>query len=266
MSDRLLVTTSRALYELDVDSDYAREVHAGSGLYYGLDAHDGRVYVGTRNRLASSRRPMAGERGCVLVFDRELSLAGRLCSSVPLRDVHELRWHEGRLFVTCPFDDAVAIYEAESGDWRMWHPTGHRQRVHHFNTVRFLDGEGALIAHNFGHSQVLFFDVDTLEIIRRQQLGYYAHGLWRENGELKTCSSGQGLLVGDRGFRLGTGGYPRGVAFSRDHAYVGVSQTAERHTRDFTCSAVHVYTRDWKSVKSIRLPPSGMVLDLMLRS
>jgi hypothetical protein len=113
-----------------------------------------------------------------------------------------------------------------------------------------------------GASEMLRFDAHTRQIAESILLGNQAHNLWRENGHLYTCSSGEGLIVGTDGFRLDIGGFPRGVAFEGNYRCVGVSELAERGDRDLTTGRILIFNKDWKLLKKIFIENEGLILDL----
>lgn len=258
----LLVTTSQSLLLLDTDSGHAVRLDSGHGLYYGLARHGDHLYVAARNRLVSSTVAPAQERGEILIFDRALRLCGALQAPFPLRDLHEIAWHDGKLWATASHDDMVAIYDGQR--WEQWYPQDCRDQgdVHHFNSFMFEDGHVWVLAHNRGPSELLAFSLDTRELVRRVELGNCGHNMWREHGQLLTCSSAESRLLGDQGFVLETGGFPRGMASDDATRCLGVSALAERAARDFSDGQVQVYDQQWRLRHTIDLTGEGLVLDL----
>ncbi|MES2262021.1 MAG: hypothetical protein V4724_26165 [Pseudomonadota bacterium] len=259
----LLVTTSQSLLLLDTDSGAAHLLDSGRGLYYGL-AHDGEhLYVAARNRLVSSEQPAADERGEILVFDRALRPCPSLRAPFPLRDLHEIAWHGGKLWATCSHDNLVAIYDG--GNWEQWYPLGDPQAgdANHFNSFMFDDEHVWILAHNRGPSELMAFSLRTRERVKTVNLGNCGHNIWCEDGQLFSCSSAESRLLSDGGFQLETGGFPRGVAFDALHRCVGVSALSERKARDFNTGQLMVYLRDWRLQHVIDLDDEGLVLDLL---
>ena len=68
--------------------------------------------------------------------------------------------------------------------------------------------------------------------------------------------------MGDAGFALSTGGFPRGVTRLGQHTAVGISQLAERQQRDLTDGQVHIYDEHWQLQQQWTLPGEGLVLDI----
>jgi len=264
MSSELLVTTSFALLAVDGTTGRQWRLHEGDGLYYGIAVTADWVFVAARRRLVSSPQPIAEERGQILVFDHAFRLRERLQAPFPLRDMHQIAWHDGALYVTCCYDDLIAVYR--DGDWQRCYPRGAPPDGtvdrYHFNSLAWHDGGWCVVAHNRGASELLFCPPSLDRVTRCVLLGRQAHNVWRRDTEWCTCSSGESALVGSKGFCVETSGFPRGVAFVAGRAYIGVSAWAERAQRDASDGAIQVYTADWRLWKHWPLYRQGLVLDL----
>jgi hypothetical protein len=261
----LLLTTSQSFLLLDTDSGEYHPLDRGRGLYYGMARNGDKIYIAARKRLVSSEIPQLDERGEILIFDDRLKPCGRLCAPFPLRDMHEIAWHGGKLWATCSFDNMVALFDGER--WEQWYPLGTEpdgpRDANHFNSFMFDLDQVWILAHNRGASELLAFSLRTRALVERVELGNCGHNIWREDGQIFTCSSGSGKLLGDRGFMLETGGFPRGVAFNGGVRCVGISALAERKARDFTSGKLMLFDRDWKLRNEIQLPGEGLVLDML---
>lgn len=262
---RLLLTTSQSFLLLDTDNGESYPLDRGHGLYYGIARNDDQIYVAARNRLVSSDVPQQDERGEILVFDHALQPCGALRAPFPLRDLHEIAWHGGKLWATCSFDNMIALFDGEN--WERWFPLGTGSDgpcdVNHFNSFMFEDDRVWILAHNRGASELLAFSLQTRSLVERVAIGNCGHNIWREDGRLFTCSSAEGRLLGERGFLLETGGFPRGVAFDGNSRCVGISELAEREDRDFTTGKLMLFDNDWKLQSEIGLPGEGLILDML---
>ena len=260
---QLLLTTSQSFLLLDTESGHATRLDGGNGLYYGIARQGDHLYVAARKRLVSSAVPSADERGEILIFDRQLRRSGVLQAPFPLRDLHEIAWHDGKLYATASHDNLIAVYDGQR--WEQWYPLGGPGvgDVNHFNSFMFEDGLVWILAHNRGPSELLAFSLADRAQVRSVMLGNCGHNMWREDGQLLTCSSAESRLLGDRGFVLETGGFPRGVAFDATSRCIGVSALIERKSRDFTMGKVLVTDRAWRPRHEIALADEGLVLDLM---
>jgi len=259
-----LVTTSHALLLVNSKKGSYREIHSGVGLYYGISQDHSRIFVAARGQLNSSGTPPQNERGCILIFDQSLRLAETWESPFPLRDMHQILWWRERLWITCSFDNMIAI--TNGGEWREWYPFGISDTEpldrNHFNSLTPSRDELIIIATNRGASDMLHFDAATLTLRSQSSIGTHAHNAWRQGDEWLTCSSGEGRIIGTKGFSLTCGRFPRGVAITKHEIAVGLSEPAERRERDLTDGAINFYTRMWKHFGTIDLPQSGLVLDI----
>lgn len=261
----VLLTTSQSFLLLDTDSGHAHVLDHGAGLYYGVARHGEHIYVAARQRLVSSTVPQSEERGEILMFDRQLRPCGSLQAPFPLRDLHEIAWHDGKLYATCSYDNLVAVYDGSH--WEEWYPLGKPAPgdtdVNHFNSFMFERDRIWILAHNRGPSELLAFSLAQRTLVETVALGNCGHNIWREQGELFSCSSAEGRIVGAHGFALETGGFPRGVAFDARERCVGVSALSERRERDLNTGKLLVLGRDWQLRHQLALTDEGLVLDLL---
>jgi hypothetical protein len=262
---RLFVTTSHSFLELDTATASFRTLHSGKGLYYGIAQSPQHMFLACRNRSVSSGIPVEEERGEIAVFDPAGPSIAFQTAPFPLRDMHEIAWHNDRLWITCPHDNVVVIWDGET--WERWHPLpdDHHAEgdIHHYNSFLFLDYGFWLVAHNHGDSEVLFFSLPERRLQRQITLGRIAHNIWEEDGQLFTCSSAEGDVVGDRGFRFKIGGFPRGYAQDESGMrFVGINEYAERAKRDATSAKIVMFDRKWCEVETFHLPDQGMILDI----
>jgi hypothetical protein len=267
----VIATTSQSVLLVDCMTGQASVLHRGAGLYYGIARIGSTLAVAARRRLVSSPIPRIDERGCILLLDAELRVRDVVEAPFALRDIHEIAWFAERLWLTCSFDDMVAIYDGSG--WQRWTPEvpprGRGAPVgdvandqHHFNSFLFLGDEIALLAHNHGRSEVHFFERRSGSFRRTLNLGSQAHNLWRDGDAFYTCSSIEGKLVSSAGWQLLTGEFPRGVCFSPTHRAVGLSALIERGQRDFASAAIVVHDASWVRLHYVHLTREGMILDL----
>ncbi len=261
-----LLTTSHAVLKFDSESCLYNEIHTACGLYYGVSQNEHFYFVAARGQLNSSPNPPVNERGSILVFDKALRLVDTWSCLFPLRDMHQILWWRDKLWVTCSFDNLV-VMTADGQDWQKWYPLGQSTTEpfdkNHFNSLTPTVNQLIVIATNKGASDLLFFDADSLQLLQRMPMGIHAHNAWRNEDEWLTCSSGEGKIIGSKGFALTTGRFPRGVAFGSDEIIVGLSEMAERNERDFTDAALNIYTANWEFKKTITFPKYGLFLDVM---
>lgn len=266
----LITTTHHVLAaRLDIVPQFWR-IHTGAGLYYGVarDA-EGLLYIACRNTTTGpeSEAARAAEFGSILVLDRSFNVVKELRAPFPLRDVHGIDYFDDRLWVTCAFDNLIAIYDPAIGDWSQWFPapaiTDRGRDVHHFNTISKCGGEICLVAHHFGPSELLFFDAGTLQLNRVIALGAEAHNVFEIDGTLSTCNSLDGYLVNTAGKRIRTGAFPRGVVSNANGHLVGISMLAGRSDRASQDGILRCFAPDWSFRVDHLLAKVGMVLDIL---
>jgi hypothetical protein len=264
----LLISMSDSLLAWNAGEPYCWRVHAGSGVYYGISFSDNRIFVAARRfPLDGSEADAAQSNGVILVFDSRLNLLDELSAPFPVRDMHQILWDGGRLFVTAPYDDLVAI--REEGAWRPWRPLPpcpRRERPsggRHYNSLLRQDAELFLLAHNFGPSEVFVFDAATLALQRSFPIGDCAHNLWHEGLDLLTCSSAEGLILSSAGPVAHTGNFPRGIVVAPQDRYVGISMFLERRdARGSHDSFVAHYDRQWRLAGTFGFRGMGMIHDI----
>jgi hypothetical protein len=261
---KIIATTSQSVLLVDCITGHAGVLHRGAGLYYGIARIGTNFAVAARRRLVSSSVPRPDEHGCVLVFDRKFHLLQTLEAPFALRDMHQIAWFDDRLWVTCSFDDLIAIYDGSR--WERWFPLdsslGETNDRYHYNSFLVGNDEVVLLAHNHGPSDLHFFDRHSRAWRRSVPLGQQAHNIWTDDGAYVTCSSLEGKLIATSGWETTTGGFPRGACFGAKHRAVGISALSERGQRDWASGAIALYDPSWRPLHYVHLQREGMVLDL----
>lgn len=113
----------------------------------------------------------------------------------PLRDVHGIACFNSKLWVSCSFDNLVAVFDTATRRWMKWYPSidlaARDHDVNHFNTI-VPDGERiCILAHNNGPSHLLFYDRSSLELCSVLKLGQQAHDVFPVGAAVATCSSAE---------------------------------------------------------------------------
>jgi hypothetical protein len=270
MPSYLLATTARSLILLEGRTGKGWRVDTGREHYYGIARGFGGYCVGVRCRSNASAVPKQDERGRILVFDAGLRLQGEIAPAFPLRDIHQVLAHQGLLWVACSFDDMVAVYDGRR--WGEWFPLGapaaEPRDAHPFHSLSGFGDRLCVVAHNWGAttgkaSELFFFRLPGRELDATVTLGNQAHNAWMQDGELMTCSSGEGLLLGVNGSRVATGGFPRGVCNAGGETYVGITEFAPRPERDDSRGWIAAFGPRWVRRRTIFLEGEGMVTDLL---
>jgi len=265
-SSLFLISTTNDLLLLDLQADRLYQVDSGNGLYYGICHHAGAVYALCRHSVRGPEDPTvrSAESGSLLVFDSRLQLQEKLRPEFPMRDVHGMAVIDQQLWITCSYDNLVAIFDLRTKRWSQWYPSPNPEArctdVNHFNTVALMDGRLCVVAHNFGQSQLFFYEYPSRQLISSVALGYEAHDVFRIHKRLATCDSAHGALVSIDGSQIRTGGFPRGVCITEEEILLGISMTTQRSQRHLMSAILRRYTKDWVFQADYVLEEAGMIL------
>jgi len=263
MQEAFLIATTQ--YVLVLDKNHAlRIIHSGSGLYFGLARDENYIYIACQKEVACNLRMNA--HGSILIFDKKsLTLTDELIANFPLRDIHDIALFDDKLWIACSRDNLIAIYDFSTQCWSKWYPNSdvQDQDVNHFNTITLIDNKIGIVAHNFGASDLFFFDRISLKLNSVLHLGYQAHNIFLVNDAIATCSSGQRLLINTKGWALRLGSYPRGIAWNKKSILIGISEFTERGLRPTACGVLRIFNKKWRHVKDILLPGVGEVTAIL---
>lgn len=265
---KLLVTTSKSVLTVDTKTGRFEVRHSGKGLYYGIAYTKNDVFIAARCscNCFDYLHAREHEQGEILVFDMAMNLVNTFLAPFPLRDMHHILFIDGKLWITCSFDNMVAIYDFNR--WSRWYPSENifeRERdIHHFNSLYHDGNDLYLLAHNFGPSQIWRFSYPGLQLKETVSLGNQAHNIWRINSELHVCDSRNGLVVGDKGKHHFIGGFTRGSVVTDKRIYIGSSDVAEREQRQEVTSRIVVFDRKWHVLDEWVIRGHGQILDIRM--
>jgi hypothetical protein len=217
----------------------------------------------------------------LLVFDRALSYLRT--DETPLQvNTHQLAYHEKTVWVASPWTNSLigapldACAEAVEFDpfaqalkpyvVRNAHE---KDDVSHINSLLWTNGCLFVAAHNLGKpSFILIYDSATFRLRTMQyDIGSSIHGLAYCEGELYWISTKTNEVRSDKGFRLSLTrqGFARGLALTKEHIIIAISEHRSRHDRTGGDSWVHVIDRQRKElVCEYHLPGTGSINDLRL--
>lgn len=185
--------------------------------------HDERSHV-YRCRVDGGSLRIEGE----LRFHRDGRLERPVC-------VHQVRWHEGFLWVTNSRQNVVWKVRPDGeivGEW-----TGSQRfdydlentdellarvsastHYHHYNSIAFRAGRVYVLAHNSARADksrrsfLVTLDDELREVERRTDVGKACHDLLFCGDDLYICNSGEGTLLRNFEPVLRTGHWLRGLA------------------------------------------------------
>lgn len=270
----LLVSTTQALFALDPDRRELFEIDRGRGVYYGIAYTADRLYVAARKSPYGVALPdRAAQRGVILEFDLHLRELRELEPPFPLRDLHQIHYGLGRLWVCSTHDDAVVTWDGRA--WDRWFPAGvptprdtpegPSPDLHHFNSICSDGRTIEVLANQGGTGTIHRFRAHDRAPLETIDLGRGAHNVWREGDDLFTLSSRDGLLLSTAGLEVPFGGFVRAVVCPpRDTGldrFVGVSSRNTRAARGSGDSVLLRCDADWNVLDELPILGEGMIHD-----
>lgn len=150
-------------------------------------------------------------------------------------NVHQVRWHEGFLWITNTRQNVVWKVASDGeivGEWtgserfdydledtaELIRRVSSSAHYHHYNSIAFRSGRVYVLAHNSARADksrrsfLVTLGSDLRELERRENIGKAAHDVLFHGDDLYICNSGEGTLL--RNFQpvVWTGHYLRGLA------------------------------------------------------
>lgn len=262
----LLVTTSKSFMAVNSETGNKCVIDSGKGLYYGITFSDEAIFVAARNQsnCFNYLDERGDESGSILVFDYHLKLIDTIKAPFLLRDLHQIYLFDNKLWLTCSFDNMVAVYDFSK--WERWYPSGKIEDlgkdINHFNSIWVDDESMYILAHNNGPSEIWQFSYPALCLQKKIQLGNCAHNIWKKNDEIYTCNSKFRTVESSSGFRLEVGGFTRGSVITKNCFAIGSSDIAERADRHLVSGSLFFYDSEWKIQSEINFENQGQILDI----
>lgn len=271
-NDELLVATSKSVLHVTPKTGELKEVHTGAGLYYGIATSDNgeNIYVMARNNADPfnylSKEERSKEQSKVLVMNRSLQVIDEILPPHAVTDFHQATFHKGKLWITCTILNAIYIYDFSS--WEIWYPLENECKkgsdINHFNSISVINNQVHIVAHNFGKSEILVFDIDSRKLNKKISLGNCAHNVWYVDNALWVCDSANQALRSCNGRVVSLQGFTRGVAEFSKGFYIGSSGLAERSDRKDVDSQIYVLTPNLDYIRSIPVEGFGQILEIRL--
>jgi len=276
----LLITTYKYLIVFNLVKKKWEVVHKGEGIYYGIAKYKDLIIVGKRNNPNKTNEDMSNYSGSFLILNHNLKIIDEIKPTFPIRDLHGINVYDNKLWATCSFDNMVAIYDFNTNQWSYWNPNEEANIIsivdnnfinnlqknktrgqYHYNTIIFNNNTINLMAHNFGDSEVYYFNYDNLKFIKKISLGTKAHNLWLNDDEIFTLS-GDGYIKSNKGFSFQIEGYPRGYFKNDNKIFIGVCHNLERKDRILDSFFVRTYDHSYKNNVNYYFKELGGVTDL----
>lgn len=279
----VLVTTSKSVLKVNILTQEISSFHQGKGLYYGIAYSDKEIFIAARNQGVCSSQERAKEKGEILVFDFSCNLINSISpKNFNLRDLHQIIFYKDTLFATSTYDNMIAIYKHKQ--WYKWYPNPSIEHdLNHFNSLHVEKNKIYVLAHNWDRgSEIYVFDnpfksilgklkyhiqnrgkqLVSFKLIDSCKLGIQSHNIWTRNNDILTLSSKERKLISSSGFNLKLEKYPRGLCVLDNFILVGLSELAERSSRDFTSSSILVFNKEFELINEIALKNEGLLLEI----
>lgn len=292
----LFQSTFTCLLEVTLSADFrlvgVRTIDKGHGVYFGLSREQDRIYAVARNTDVNGQIVDPGYPTSTLV-----SFPDRRYWAIPeTRGVHQIRCHEGLIWLMSCRDPELVVFDPESGTVmgtvslaslvpkELQHPIPpeHPTDRYHFNSLYFLKDRLFVLAHNWGYgSFALELDYPGLvEFLRRPRvvhthtgLGNQAHDIYVEANRLHVLDSGNGrlLIAGKDSSTSNTKdqkqSFARGLAVNASHFFIGHGSFAKREERVTGPTQISVLDRQTLEVLSVvDVGSFGNPCDLLLVS
>ena len=256
----LLQSTFTCLLEVTLTTDHrleqVRKIDEGHGVYFGLSRERDRVFAVARNTDVNGQTvdPEYPTSTLISVPD------GKHWAIPDTRGLHQIRCHEGLIWLMSCRDPELVVFDPESGSVigtvslaslvprELQHPipSEHPTDRYHFNSLYFAKERLFVLAHNWGYgSFALELDYPGVdEFLRRPRvvqthtgLGNQSHDIYVEDNRLHVLDSGNGrlLIAGEdsrsSGAKEQKQSFARGLAVNADHFFIGHGSFAKRDER-----------------------------------
>lgn len=290
----LFATTSNGVYLCDIAEGKVQRI-LGNKQNFGLSKAGILGYFGITRHAPT---------GCILVASRErnnpfkalstyvklylidpISLNATLLAVInDVHDVHQIAWHDDRVFLTDTGKNRLVIYNTSNGKRVAANIGDKRRDINHLNAVTIYEDHLYLGLNNRSiiPSSILKLPLTALcgskddkqfDILKAGELivlkdAMYTHDIEADkSGRLFACKSREGIVfnIETQGLLLEIEGWVRGLAFSPTRLCVGVSIFGDRKERhsEKADGAILVYSLpDLKQLDSLLLSKAGQVNDL----
>jgi hypothetical protein len=261
----ILITTTKSLISIDIETEKQKIIHREMGVYYGITSDENFVYVSARRAELFPNHNFETERGCILVFDKNMEYVKTLESPFPLIDMHGILYNDNILYITSSFNNLIAMYDTTTEQWNQWYPLGvHDRDVYHFNSLYIENNDIYMIAHNFGESELYKFDKIDKSLKSKIKFGVNSHTIWKENESIFCCDSLNNSIISNNRFKLEVEPkkYTRGYLKTKKNRLVGLSELSAKENRSFVSCYINVYDNDWNKEKTLVLENEGQIYEI----
>ena len=276
----LIIATYKYLIVFNLIKNKYRIIHKGDGIYYGLAKYKDQIIVGKRNNPL--KRELRYSNASFLFLNNKLEIIDEIIPHLSIRDLHGIKVFNDKLWATCAFDNMIAIYDFNKKNWSYWHPSlvnnnikivddnlreklksNNNRGSKHFNTININKENINLAAHNFGDSEIYFFNINTLKFNKKIPIGLEIHNIWYKNDEIFTLSSGSGYVISNNKFKFNIGGYARGFCENDTRYFIGHCTSLEREERYLDSFMIKSFNHNFEDNKNYYFKDLGGVTDIL---
>lgn len=260
----LALTTTQGFWIVEENNKKAWRIDCGKGVYYGLSWSDDYIFVAARQARYGGDRMQ--QRNIILCFDRYLRFVENISPPSAIRDVHQIIFHGGKLYVISTFDDKIHILDVASRKWDIWAPfepiLPEAQDQHHINSIYVHEDEIWLSGTKPKGGAARFAQKNLVQI-EKSYVGNKPHNTWRQDGNQYVLSSDDGKICSTAGDSIAVfpKGWLRGVAYTDKGFWIGASEPADRPQRHKSDLCL-LHLVDGKIDFGLTLRKEGMVHDL----
>ena len=218
-----------------------------------------------------------GARTLFHVFDKSFQLVRKVVppKSMPVTAPHQMIWLDGKIWISNTQFDYFQLWDGKD-EWSIWRPEGvdgynaqGRGNNHYHINGCWLDPDSDhlfIVAHNNQlPSWIQEHEYPSLKLIKRYSpVGGCAHNIWRERGELSTCSSKDGhVRLLDGSILAATGGFPRGVVVANGLRVVGASAAyLGNKAREGMDGEIQIFNDAWQLQKVFVMRRFGQIYEI----
>jgi hypothetical protein len=301
----LLIASVGSLFAYEPKTNETWTIDRGKGTYFGISYNDDNIFVSCQFHKRDKPQTVETQRsedGAILVYDYEMRLEEIIKpKDFQLSNIHQIYCYKDKLYVTCSFDNSIAVYDILKNTWEKMIPEGiayRDQEVNcHYNSIISKDGSLWITSNlKYGfNSQFLnpdnfleFNDSEKweTEMIKvdpntgkktgsidttRNRGARLTHNLWEEDNKWYMCGS-EGFLWDNEGNKVDLPdlkkslivGLPRGSIIQpvKNRKFIGVSEIAAIQDRHKGSNKILEFDFGWKLLKEYSFQNRGGLADM----
>lgn len=279
----LIISTFQFLIVYNFDKNKWFVIHQNDGVYFGLAKYKDWIIAGKRNTDSLMVSNLQKIGASFIVLNKQLKVIDEIKPKFPIRDLHGIKVIKDELWVTSCFDNIIGIYNFLDHSWRYWLPetnineikevnqdlisklkNNKTKDVNHFNSININNNYLNLVAHNWGESEIYFYNLKNLQFIKKIKLGIKSHDIWYRGDEIFTLSSQTGQIISSKHFKLNVGGFLRGFTSNKNRIFFGSNEfKSDKKNRKTSSFYIKSCNNNFKETKNYFFKGLGDVMDIL---